>query len=115
MSSAEPVLNRKLVLETPVPVADGAGGARVTWSPLGALWAEVRTSAGSEAEEGDVPVSAVTCRITVRAAPLDRLSRPRPDQRFREGDRVFLIRAVLEAGTDGQFLTCIARQEEIAP
>ena len=30
MSASEPVLNRKLVLETPVPLADGAGGARVS-------------------------------------------------------------------------------------
>lgn len=115
MSASEPVLNRKLVLETPVPLADGAGGARVSWSPLGALWAEVRASAGSETEQGDVTVSAVTYRITVRAAPLDRLSRPRPNQRFRDTDRVFAIEAVLELGTDGRFLTCIARQAEIAP
>ncbi|WP_116133708.1 head-tail adaptor protein [Tropicimonas sp. IMCC34043] len=115
MSGSDPVLNRKLVLETPVPVSDGAGGARQNWSSLGVVWAEVRASSGREAEEGAVAVSSGAYQITVRAAPPGRLNRPRPDQRFRENERVFRILAVVETGTDGRFLTCFAREEEIAP
>ncbi|MCE8442608.1 phage head completion protein, partial [Rhodovulum sulfidophilum] len=39
--SRVPILNRQLVLEVPVPVADGAGGFSETWAPRGTLWAEM--------------------------------------------------------------------------
>ena len=37
--------------------------------------------------------------------------RPRPDQRLREGARIFTILAVTERDPEGRFLTCITREE----
>lgn len=106
-------LCRQLVLESPVHVPDGAGGFSQTWEPLGKLWSEVKASSG-RTPNGDLgPVSKVSYRITVRAAPYGAPSRPQPDQRFREGTRIFLINAVGESDAHGGYLTCYA-QEEIA-
>jgi len=106
-----PVLNRKLVLETPERVPDGSGGWVQSWSELGQLWAEVKAGTGRERAEEFLTVSSVPYRITVRAAPPGAMSRPRPEQRFREGSRIFRILAVAERGVDGRYLTCHAREE----
>lgn len=95
-------MNRALVLEAPVEVPDGAGGVSRDWRALGTLWAAV---AGSAREVDGVPVASL--RITVRAAPTGSPARPVAGQRFREGARLFRIKAVL----DGErTLTCIAEE-----
>jgi SPP1 family predicted phage head-tail adaptor len=104
-------LNRKLTLETPDRVADGAGGYTITWAPLGELWAEIRPGTGRERALETLTVSNVPLRITLRAAPHDAPSRPRPDQRFREGERIFRILAVTEADAGTRYLTCFAQEE----
>jgi head-tail adaptor len=53
----------------------------------------------------------VTCRITVRGAPVGAEQRPRPDQRFRDGSRLFRILAVTERDAAGRYLLCFAREE----
>jgi len=109
-----PRLNRKLVLEAPERVADGGGGFTEVWVALGALWAEVSARVGGERAESGVPVSATSYRIVVRAAPQGAASRPVPEQRFREGARVFVIKAVAERDSDGMYLTCFAEEEIVA-
>ncbi len=106
-----PVLNRKLTLERPDRVPDGAGGFSETWQVLGILWAEIRPGSGREREGEFLTVSRVPYRITVRAAPAGAPSRPRPEQRFREGTRLFRILAVSENDTRGHYLTCFAEEE----
>lgn len=106
-----PRLNRQLVLEGAVRSPDGAGGYSESWVALGALWAEVGARNGRERVEAEAAVSAVSYRIVVRAAPVGAVSRPRPEQRFREGARLFVIQAVAEQDADGQFLTCFAEEE----
>ncbi len=101
-----PVLSRKLVLETRQDVADGMGGFSVSWSALGSVWAQVEARAGREAKIGARDVSSVAYRIVLRTSAPGSASRPRPDQRFREGSRIFNIHAVTEADTDGRFLAC---------
>lgn len=105
-------LTRRLVLEAPQAVPDGAGGLAVTWVALGTLWADVRAGAGRETTGQAVPLGRVAYRITVPAAAPGAPSRPRPDQRLRDGARVFQIRAVAEAGRG--FLTCFVEEEEPA-
>ena len=109
-----PVLNRRLVLETHLEDFDGAGGHRPLWHGLGTLWAEVRAGTGREREGPGVPMGRVAYRITVPAAPTGSLARPRPDQRFREGERIFAILAVAERDTNGAYLTCFCEEEEPA-
>lgn len=106
-----PVLNRRLVLEAPQRVPDGAGGFAESWAALGTLWAEVKPGAGREIAGEGGPLSRVRYRITVRGAPEGAPSRPKPEQRFREGERVFHILAVTERDGRGQYLTCFAEEE----
>ncbi|MFV0334740.1 MAG: head-tail adaptor protein [Tropicimonas sp.] len=112
MSGGFPDLNRRLVLETLDRVPDDAGGFVESWRALGTLWAEVRAGTGRKTEEDLLTLSYVPYRITVRAAPPDDSRRPRPEQRFREGSRVYRILAVADAGIGGRFLECRAREEE---
>ncbi len=106
-----PVLNRKLVLEEPQRVADGAGGFTTSWVALGTLWAEIRAGTGRERAAEFLTVSTIPFRITVRAAPEGAPSRPRPEQRFVAGSRIFRILAVTESDPSGRYLVCFAQEE----
>ncbi len=109
-----PNLRRRLVLETPQRVADGAGGFSETWVPLGTLWAEMSAQGGRERGAGEGPVSLVSWRIVLRAAPQGSPARPRAGQRLTEGARRFAITAVAEWGAAGRYLTVFA-DEEVSP
>lgn len=107
-------LNRKLVLEEAQTVPDGAGGFAETWVALGTLWAHVKAGTGRETAAEFVTLSAVPYRITVRAAPAGAPSRPKPEQRFRDGSRIFRIQAVTEDAAAATYLVCFAREEVAA-
>lgn len=109
-----PKLNRVLSLEERNRVPDGAGGFSETWQPIGLIWAQVKAGTGREAGREFVTMSRVPYRITVRAAPFGAPSRPKADQRFRDGTRIFSILAVTDADPDGRFLVCNAVEEEAA-
>ncbi len=109
--SRAPNLTRALVLESPVTLPDGAGGFATTWQGLGTLWAEIRAGSGRERFAALGPQGEVRLRILVRAAPVGSDARPRPDQRFREGTRIFRILAVAEADLQGRYLICTAQEE----
>jgi head-tail adaptor len=109
-----PRLNRALALEEAVNTADGAGGFSQSWNTLGHLWAEVTFRSGREAGQGGGAVSLASYRITVRGAPVGSAMRPRPDQRFREGTRLFRILSVGEKDPEGRYLTCVAQEEAAA-
>jgi len=104
-------LNRPMVLEDPVTTPDGAGGYTGSWAALGTLWAEVRPGSGTERRGAIAPEGRMTFRIYLRAAPQGSPQRPRPDQRLREGSRVFTILAVSEIDPQGTYLVCHAREE----
>lgn len=106
-----PRLNRKLVLEAPLRLSDGGGGFTATWQTLGTVWAQVTARTGRETIERDAPVSQMRYRIVVRNAPFGSPQRPKPDQRFRDNDRYFLIRAVAEDDAEGRYLSCFATEE----
>lgn len=109
-----PRLNRRLLLETPDQVSDGAGGFNVVWRQLGWLWGEMTARTGRERGLSEANVSQVRYRIVVRGAPYGAAQRPLPEQRFREGARIFIIRAVAERGVDGRYLTCFVDEEVAA-
>lgn len=104
-------LRRKLVLEAPQNVANGAGGFTVAWAILGTLWGEVQPGSGRELAGVEVVMASVPYKITVRGAPVGAVRRPKPEQRLRDGTRVFTILAVTEHDQDAQYLTCFAREE----
>ncbi len=107
-------LNRKLVLEEAQRAPDGAGGQVETWVALGTVWASVSAGAGREQGGQLVTVSKVPYRIVVRAEPEGSPARPKPDQRFRDGGRIFRILAVAEHDAAAHYLMCHAREEVLA-
>jgi head-tail adaptor len=52
----------------------------------------------------------VKYRILVRTAPVDAPSRPRPQQRLRDGARVFHILTVTESDATGRYLEIVAEE-----
>ena len=107
-----PHLTRKLVLEGRTRVPDGAGGFTEAWAVRGTLWAEVVSGTGRDVPGEEITLAAIPYRITVRGAAQGAPSRPKPDQRLRDGARLFRILAVTERDATGQFLTCFAREED---
>ena len=107
-------LLRRLVLETAETVADGSGGFAVTWIPQGTLWADVTARAGHEEFAGAAVRPRVRYRIVVRGAPIGAPSRPRTDQRLREGARVFDILTVTEQDAHGRHLEILADEGVLA-
>lgn len=109
-----PRLNRKLILEAAQRQPDGSGGWSETWVALGVLWARVDPGTGRERAGEFVTLSSVPYRISVRAAPQGAPSRPRPEQRLRDGARIYRITAVTEEDPGGHYLTCFAQEEVLA-
>ncbi len=110
----QPRLSHRLTLEAPARLSDGAGGFTESWTPLGVLWAQLIARTGRETALGAAPVSAVAYKIIVRGAPIGHPERPLPEQRFRDGQRIFRIQAVAEHDAEGRFLTCFANEEVVS-
>jgi head-tail adaptor len=108
--SAAVRLLRRLVLEEPQRTPDGSGGFAVAWVGAGTLWADVTARAAREELIAGAGRARVLYRIVVRAAPVGSASRPRPEQRLREGGRVFSILAVGERDAGGRFLEIVAEE-----
>lgn len=103
-------LLRRLILEAPEHEPDGFGGFVVTWRTLGTLWADVRTRGGREDFTGARPRPRIKYRILVRTAPVGAPSRPVPQQRLRDGARVFQILTVTESDATGKHLEIVAEE-----
>ncbi len=108
-----PRLNRRLTLESPQRVPDDAGGFSESWVPVGVVWAEVKARTGRETVSSGVAVSLVPYSVLVRHASVGHPERPLPQQRFRDGGRVFHIRSVAEHDPEGRYLICIADEEVV--
>lgn len=108
-----PLLRRRLALEDPVRVQDGAGGFVVQWVVLGWLWGDVASGTGRGVAAAGGDLGRVSHRITLRAVPAGAPSRPVAGQRLREGARIFRIIAVTEADAAGRWLTCLAEEEGV--
>lgn len=107
-------LTRKLVLEEWIGSPDGAGGLTGDWQALGTHWGEVRLRSG-RLERGEASArSRTTYMVWIRAVGPDQASRPRAGQRFRDGDRVLLIRSVADARSGAPLLE-ILTDEEMLP
>lgn len=108
-----PRLNRRLTLETPTRAADGAGGFVETWTVLGTVWAELTARAGREVQSAGAALSLVPYKIIVRGAPDGHPERPLPNQRFRDGNRLFHVRSVAEWDPAGRYLLCMTDEEVV--
>lgn len=103
-------LLRRLVLESAETSPDGSGGFSVAWVPEGTLWADVTARTSREDLIGGAARPRTKYRIIVRGAPDGAPSRPRPDQRLREGARVYDILAVTERDAAGRYLEILAEE-----
>jgi head-tail adaptor len=108
--NARPRLTRRLVLEERESLPDGAGGFAVSWRAVGSLWADVAPRTGREDFIAAQTRPRMRHRIVVRGAPVGAPSRPRTDQRLREGERIFNILTVTESDPAGRFLEVIAEE-----
>lgn len=103
-----PEMNRRLLLEAPARVADGAGGFSEVWGARGHVWAAVETrGAGREVDQA----ARVQVKITMRAVPQGGEARPDASMRFRDGARIYRIEAVHEGDPLGRTLICFAVEE----
>lgn len=107
-------LTRRLVLEARTSEPDGAGGYAAVWQPLGTVWANVAARTGREDFVAGQTLPRVKYRILLRGVPQGAASRPRPDQRLREGARIFDILTVTEHDADGRYLEILA-EEGVSP
>ncbi len=103
-------LTRSLVLEARERTPDGAGGFAESWVKVGTLWASVTARVAREDFLGAVTRPRVRYRIVVRGAPVGAARRPRPDQRLRDGARIFDILTVTEADPAGRYLDILAEE-----
>jgi len=108
-----PRLNRRLTLEKPVRVPDDAGGYVETWTPVGVVWAEVRARTGREVAASGTVVSRVPYAIGFAARRWGIRDVRHPEQRFRDGQRLFHIRSVAEHDANGRYLICISEEEVV--
>ncbi len=106
-----PHLRQQLALEEASRSPDGAGGFSVAWVLVGLLWAEMIAGSGRDPAGEELVLTSVAWRITVRGAVEGSAARPKPEQRFRLGARVFTILAVAESDASGRWLTCTCREE----
>lgn len=101
-------LNRRLVLEAPVRVADGSGGYHEVWAARGQIWAAVTLrGAGREVDQA----ARLQLVITMRAVPPGAAARPDATMRFRDGARIYRIAAVHEVDPAARWLSCFAVEE----
>lgn len=114
VKSARPRLTRALTHEALQRVADGMGGYRETWVSLGLVWADIQPGTGRIAG-GEFHATATTpYRIILRWMAPGSPDRPQPEQRLREGSRVFRILAVSEEDPHGLYLNLSAVEEVVA-
>jgi head-tail adaptor len=103
-----PAMTRRLLLEAPERVADGAGGFSEVWVARGHIWAAVETrGAGREVDQA----ARLQLKITMRAVPQGAAARPDPAMRFRDGARLYRIEAVHEGEPLGRTLVCFSVEE----
>jgi head-tail adaptor len=103
--------NRPMSLEVATAIPDGAGGQALAWAPLGTIWVDLRAGGGGERLGPIAPEGRMGFRAYCRAAAQGSPQRPRPDQRLRDGARLFTILAVAEADPVGAWLVCLLREE----
>ncbi len=107
-------MTRRLVLEERQGGSDGAGGQVGGWTALGEHWGSIVSRSGRYQRGEGYPRSRVPHRITIRSMPPDAPSRPKAGQRFREGDRLFYIRAVQDLGPRLRYLMILVDEEVAA-
>jgi SPP1 family predicted phage head-tail adaptor len=99
---------QRIVLESKVLAADGGGGFSENWEAYAVVWAVLEMEGGGKPLEAGRPEMRISCRFIIR-----RRSDVSVNHRVRIGDRLFAIRAIVDAGPQSPSLTLLC--EEGAP
>ena len=99
-------LNRRLVLEAPSDVPDGAGGVTRSYATATIVWAQLSPIAAHSELAADALGVAVTHKIVIRAGRS--VSAP---HRFRDGARIFQVVSWRESA-DRRFTEIAAQERE---
>ncbi len=101
-------LRHRVLLESAVKVPDGGGGVVETWEEVAPLWVAIRPLSGREAMAAGQFASRLTHEITLRYRVL-----VLPEMRFRKGDRIFEIRAVMDVDERHRWLRVLCEELEL--
>lgn len=101
-------LRHRLTLEVASLTSDGGGGAAESWVTTDTLWAAIAPMKGSEDVLAERIAGQISHVIHVRYR-----SDITPAMRFRLGDRVFEIGAVIDVGERRRFLECHCRERDL--
>ncbi|MCM2395238.1 phage head closure protein [Rhizobium sp. S95] len=99
-------LSARLLLERPVPVSDGQGGAAETFEVVASVWALVTPLAAKVEERAGAETVEITHEIWVRRRG-DLVS----GMRFVKGNRHFTVESVRDPDESGRYLACRCREE----
>lgn len=99
-------LRARLTLERPVETGDGQGGVERHYETLAILWARVEPVSAAYREEAGAARVSVTHRIRLR-----RRDDIAGGMRFRNGARVFAIRAWRDPDESGRYTLCDCEEE----
>lgn len=97
----------RFTLEQPVRAPDGGGGATITWEPVTELWAFARPITGDERLAHDQLSGRLTHEVWIRYR-----AGVVPAMRFRQGDRIYEIVAVIEAARRSR-LKCLCEERSL--
>jgi SPP1 family predicted phage head-tail adaptor len=110
----EPLINRlrrRLVIEVPVEMPDGAGGVSRDFAPRDTVWGAVKTATGqtsAERERAGRGELGLRHSVTLRWRPdLD------GTMRLRDGERLYAIIGVADPDGQRRLLVCLV--EEVTP
>jgi SPP1 family predicted phage head-tail adaptor len=96
----------RLTLEKPVATDDGAGGRMIAWSAVASVWAEMTPLKAEEKPRGEGLIDMTLHRVVIR-----RRGDVKVGDRFRRGERTFLVLALRDPAEDGRYLECLAEEE----
>ncbi len=99
-------LRLRLILEKPVLTPDGAGGATLGWEEIATIAADVTPLRGEERSSGEGLANVTRHRIIIRHG-----ADVAAGDRFRLGERIFAVKAVIDPAEDGRHLVCDAEEE----
>jgi SPP1 family predicted phage head-tail adaptor len=99
-------LRHRVTLESVVRLADGGGGAHVSWVPVAEIWAGITPVTGSEVVAGEAVAGRVSHEVVIRHR-----GGVEPAMRFRYGARLFEIAAVMDRDERRRLLRCLCREE----
>jgi head-tail adaptor len=104
MSEAIGALRARVRLERPARAEDDLGGAAITWTDEGSVWAEIEAGGAAQSAALDTAPSVAAYRLTIRPREV------RAAWRVIWGVRVFRVLGVSDDGAARSILSC---EEEV--